>query len=687
MKSNVTQYILLITFLFFAFLSGNGFIHPKSVNAQSTNLFSDVFIINGISCPGASDAVAAVATFAGQPPYTFEWSTGDTTFVAEGLAAGFYTITVTESQGMVDVLELFIESPPPIQISITQIGPDALEADATGGNPPYSFVWSTGFQAPLITGLPVGLYEVTVTDANGCTEVATYEILPTGPGWIIFPTNQYHEIVIPAQADLTVNGDPLEPGDIIGVFYDSLGVLACGGYLEWQGVTDTLLAFGDIQITTAVIEGFNLGQEFFWKIYDASSNQTFNANVMYDLTLPNNALYAEFGLSGIELLQGFAVQEISIAEGWSIISTYIEPFDAGLTSVFAPLSQNIIIIKDEKGDVFYPAWNLNTIGPLMIGEGYQIKTVNQGGTKSGFVLIINGVEVDPDTPIVLKPGWNIISFLHRDEYPIETMLASIVSYDPFVQDGEGNHYIPSMGINQIVNMKPGKGYKIKILSNDNVILEYPPPPTKSMTPEKKPAATEHFEGAMNTGNNHIIVIPEKVIPFEAEKGDEVAVLSNGKIVGAAQLFDGYFCFPVFGDDETTKEKDGPVDGDKLHFLYWDQSSQSEIEFEVCQWEEGDDLYENNKLSIAGDIDFENEDDQISISVYPNPGKGKFRLSLEGSESVSGFEISNALGEVLYKYSGEIRSDHVFEFEDYSSGVYFLRVRHFDKTILKKIVVQ
>ncbi|MEZ4987172.1 MAG: hypothetical protein R2795_19380 [Saprospiraceae bacterium] len=43
-------------------------------------------------------------------------------------------------------------------------------AAATGGTPPFSFVWNTGAVGATITGLPAGTYTVTVTDANGCTD-------------------------------------------------------------------------------------------------------------------------------------------------------------------------------------------------------------------------------------------------------------------------------------------------------------------------------------------------------------------------------------------------------------------------------------------------------------------------------------------------------------------------------------
>ncbi|MBL7781689.1 MAG: gliding motility-associated C-terminal domain-containing protein, partial [Saprospiraceae bacterium] len=42
--------------------------------------------------------------------------------------------------------------------------------------PPLSYLWSNGQQDSIATGLGTGSYTVTVTDANGCVEVATFSV-------------------------------------------------------------------------------------------------------------------------------------------------------------------------------------------------------------------------------------------------------------------------------------------------------------------------------------------------------------------------------------------------------------------------------------------------------------------------------------------------------------------------------
>lgn len=48
--------------------------------------------------------------------------------------------------------------------------------NSTGGNPPYSYLWSNGQTTQSITGLCAGTYSVLVSDANGSTSAATINI-------------------------------------------------------------------------------------------------------------------------------------------------------------------------------------------------------------------------------------------------------------------------------------------------------------------------------------------------------------------------------------------------------------------------------------------------------------------------------------------------------------------------------
>ncbi len=56
----------------------------------------------------------------------------------------------------------------------------SITVEPHAGTPPYSYEWNIGDTSPTVTGLPSGVYEVSVVDANGCTDVASFSVGITG---------------------------------------------------------------------------------------------------------------------------------------------------------------------------------------------------------------------------------------------------------------------------------------------------------------------------------------------------------------------------------------------------------------------------------------------------------------------------------------------------------------------------
>ncbi len=137
------------------------------------------------SCIENADGSASVFPIGGTGFYTYEWNDpmNQTTSLAEDLAVGFYTVTVTDSN-MCEVTEdIEVIAGDPVRIdSIVGTMPSCFgENDGTlvgfisGGEAPYSYLWCDDngqFQNPA-TMLFAGNYCLTVTDENGCTADGT----------------------------------------------------------------------------------------------------------------------------------------------------------------------------------------------------------------------------------------------------------------------------------------------------------------------------------------------------------------------------------------------------------------------------------------------------------------------------------------------------------------------------------
>ncbi len=124
------------------------------------------------TCFGVCNGSVTVNASGGTPPYSYTYSFGAGTASQSGLCAGTYNITVTDAHGCTTVASTVVQEPPLLVPSVSvnfNFGPiGAMTASATGGTPPYSYLWSNGATTKSISGLSAGTYTVTVTDSLGC---------------------------------------------------------------------------------------------------------------------------------------------------------------------------------------------------------------------------------------------------------------------------------------------------------------------------------------------------------------------------------------------------------------------------------------------------------------------------------------------------------------------------------------
>ncbi|MBY8963242.1 cadherin-like domain-containing protein, partial [Flavobacterium sp. D11R37] len=150
---------------------------------QPTALNASAVVDNNATCAN-NDGEATVSVTGGTAGYTYLWSNGAITASVTGLAAGTYSVTVTDANGCTATDSVTITAPPAPSVSVTsQVnvacnGGSNGSADitVTGGTAPYTFVWSNSAVTEDLTGLSAGTYTVTVTDANGCTGTASVTI-------------------------------------------------------------------------------------------------------------------------------------------------------------------------------------------------------------------------------------------------------------------------------------------------------------------------------------------------------------------------------------------------------------------------------------------------------------------------------------------------------------------------------
>ena len=123
------------------------------------------------SCYLECDGVASTTAAGGTPPYSYLWTNGDSTQTATDLCAGFYNVTITDTNGCINTNSTIINEPNPLLINIWIDGNNIV---ATSGFSSYQWYYNNtslvlGATDYIFTPPGIGIYYVSVSDTNGCT--------------------------------------------------------------------------------------------------------------------------------------------------------------------------------------------------------------------------------------------------------------------------------------------------------------------------------------------------------------------------------------------------------------------------------------------------------------------------------------------------------------------------------------
>jgi len=291
----------------------------------------------------------------------------------------------------------------------------AINISIIGGLAPFTFLWSNSVTTQNIANIPAGNYFLTISDAINQVLVDSFEIVQPAS-----------EIVLSlSKTDVSVEN----------------------------------AADGFINLT---VTGGTSPYSYLWSNGESSEDIFgLSAGIFY-VTVSDGNLCST--TANIEIVDSVNYQILILNAGWNMVSTYIDPYAPLFDSAFLPVENNLMILKDNFGSIFWPQYNINQIGSMAIGQGYHLK-MSQNDS-----LQIIGSEIIPElNPIQLLEGWNMIGYLRKFAAPMDSMLYSITPNIELVKDNFGSIYWPQYGFNLIGDIQPGQGYQIKMNIADTLI--------------------------------------------------------------------------------------------------------------------------------------------------------------------------------------------------------------------------
>ena len=624
------------------------------------------------------------------PDYLYEWNTGEVDSIISVNSNGLYSVTVTSQNGCQSISDVNVTfNPLPIvDLGINQnlCEGDTLLLNAGLGN---TYIWNNGETTSTIEIIDSGLYTVLVTSFDGCTQtddiIVTFHQVNVDLGldtgfcdgsiimidaglyfsyqWSSGSTNQIIEIGISDLYTLIVSNEfGCTAFDSIDVISYSLPIVDLGPDVI---VEDTFLLLDAGVGFSSILWSNNLTSQLYPVFSDSFPS---GDNIIWVEVVDANGC---FGSDTIIITRELYSQVVALADGWSYMSTYIDPVNPLLSVVFQPVVNNVILMKNGIGSVYWPFWGVNGIGDMVIGEGYQISMANIDTVE------IFGDQVLPDTTIITIPeGWSFLGYLRTTPADAEIIFSSIVNNISLVKDGGGFVYWTAFGFNGIGDLIPGEGYQILVTSTTN--FTYPANGVIIPSTKKELVNISYFPNIRNTGNNMTLAIPINAWNILPQDGDEIGVYTDeGIIVGASVYKKDLTVITIWGDDNYSEHKDGISEGNNYTLKLWNKKDNILSDILIEEFSEGKDFYSTDTYSVLGKAYIVTEGQFELLQNYPNPFSDYTTIEfyMPQSEKIS-ITLYNSLGEKIKIITeGEFSAGlHLLEFSanNLSAGIYYYK---------------
>jgi len=517
------------------------------------------------------------------------------------------------------------------------------------------------------------------------------------PNWDYPNTGVVHIISLQYTAAPDVCGEMLQPGDWIGTFFkNSSGQLVCAGAAQWTGASSNiaLLPQGDDPYTAAK-DGFAYGEVFNWRVFRWSDSTEYVTYVTFQTGTgmsTDNKFYSN-GLSLVSAIDGYTRLNMTIPEGWSGFSSWFNPPNAlkPVNQLFQPVLSNLTILQTLT-KMYFPGQNINTIGNWNPRAGYEIKLTDT------VTLPFYGC-LETNRTVSMAAGWNLLPVLTPCEISISEFLASVISKVIIVQEvAKPNIYWPSLGINTIGNLKPGRAYLIKVNATTSVTyssnwLNCDPVEMKSES-LPTPVYNNPWNEVSPNPSAHYIVFPGEILSGCSYGTVIGAFTTEGICAGVTEISDPNenHVLIAYADDNFTSGKNGLDFQELISFKAYDPEKQivsdllvnydfSQPNFDGRFFPGGISMI---KTMESGFSDIQ-ETAQSSLILYPNPADQYCLVSGMNPSELLKISLFTSDGQLIQ--SQNVYADNKIDVKSLKPGVYFVRVSNKYFSMAQKLLIQ
>jgi predicted outer membrane repeat protein len=512
-------------------------------------------------------------------------------------------------------------------------------------------------------------------------------------------TDVNHSLLV---LDVTFEGEQVPTGWEIGVYNQFNTLSGAGVWIEGERLG--MASWGDDVHSENIIEGFNEGERFNFRIWDNDADIEYPALSEFAvgplLWTPNanSALSLEAPADDVTvpLIAGWNMMSINVippVEFWSDheIGNW-ENGEAG-PEIFKMTdhlridedNHRIEVMKNDIGQFYAPAFNFNNIPYWNLNEGYMMKM------EEAIDAVWIGNRIPSDATIPLTEGWNISSYYPtysldasaEDFYVLSTILEHVRS----AKDVRGRFMWPEF---EFSNMEPwceSQGYLINV--DRDIELNYPP--QQDEVARNTPLFNKefhHWESPTITDENMSILITSE---FGAnQKGYKIAAFnSNEVVVGIGTIdSDGRCGLAVYGDDITTDNIEGLKKGETFRLILWDKNLDTEVPLST----NAELKYESNgTINLATSAIYTIPNEFYLRQNFPNPFNDvtliEFGLPDAFEINIGIYDVSGRLIDILTDGRKEA-GHHIVTWNagSVATGMYMLQMETPSFSAVRKVVL-
>lgn len=554
---------------------------------------------------------------------------------------------------------------------------------------------------PNVQNNDAGVYTCVITNTDVPGLEITWQKLTltvaTPPWQLVTGGDSNHVIVVPGNVAVDINGAGIETGDFVGIFFkDDNNTLQASGIAEWSGANTAITAWGRSQQGSK--NGFGAGEEMIFRIWKKSEQRTYTMSATYDTQIPytDAGNFRADGLSKILTLNAVEeCQQITLHNGWNLISTYIQPADPAMSAIFS--SNSTVVVKGASGQILYaPDFGI-TGASWNMAEGYLVYSAVEQS------LNMCGAKINATTPVALTkrayPAF--LPYYGEAGIPAGEALAGLgtsYSYAQIIYREEGStllrayNYIPAHvidpPIDQIGMMRPGLACKI-MLQQDVPAFRYPASISGTggrLKGDDHTLALNHFGSTQrSTATTAVLVIPDHLLGADLAVGDEVGVFStDGNEIGSMAYDGGAMAITLWGNESG--------DEDLFTVKLWRKSNGKEYQVALSYTNDAAGKFVPNTLLLANDVRIsDGAEFNEPVKIFPNPAaeylqaiinvahEGVVRITLY---DIMGKECGTLLNETLTK--GVYQK--TFDITAFPAGHYVYKVNVGNKVTSNNLVI-